>query len=142
MCFLTSLEISNCQKWQNILKFTHLIDNFLGKPLSLHKSCLQLKFRKLYAANHKPLYPVFTAMWVDLNYNHNMVNHCFMNLIKVLCKKRKVSFQLERTFEIDNFYTYIEFSTAKIESIYTWQLKVSYKEGLFNWYSACRQNMC
>ena len=34
-----------------------------------------------------------------------MVNHCFMNLIKVICKKRKVSFQLERTFEIENFFT-------------------------------------
>ena len=65
-----------------------------------------------------------------------------MNLIKAMCKKRKVFFQLERNFEIENFYTQIEFGTAKIESIYTWQLKVSYKEGLFNWYSACRQNMC
>ena len=45
-------------------------------------------------------YPVFTAMLVDLNYNHNMVIPCFMNLIKVMCKKWKVSFQLERTFEI------------------------------------------
>ena len=58
---------------------------------------MQLKFRKLYD-KHKP-YPVFTTMYVGwFELQHNMVNHCFMNLITVMCKKRKVSVHLEHTF--------------------------------------------
>ena len=124
MCFLASLEISkNDRKFTNLivsffrLLLVHKNNSFLQRTY-VHKSSLQLKFRKLYAANHKP-YLLFTAMWVDLNYSHNMVNHCFMNLIKVICKKRNFSFQLERTFEIENLHMQIEFDTAKIELIYT-----------------------
>lgn len=45
-------------------------------------------------------YLVFTLYshvgWFELQ--HNLVNHCFMNLIMIMCKKRKIFFHLERTF--------------------------------------------